>query len=114
MVGLILASFVCMPIAQSFHSEKENGFIEDTVDSLFMMNNNFILTVCSYLYVIFTGFYTILSVYQMRITSDVVGSILEGIRTLCIWVAQLIIFYRLRWANTHTLVKNERFGVGLS
>ena len=75
-----------------------------------MIANSNILIVFVILYVLVILFYNVTGMFVTNITSAVVRTILEGLRTLCIWVVQLIIFYSIRgtdYGNRHSSIGEE-------
>jgi len=87
---LIFTSFIFLPIFQ--HVELK-GFSENTLESLFMFFHNFHIlgTVILYAFVIMGLNFTAMMVTQQY--SAIHRTILEAVRTLCIWMTNLVIYY---------------------
>jgi len=94
--GTITTCLVFLPLTQNINSVEGNGVHEDTIDTLLMIKNNSTLLIFVTVYVIVILLYNVTGMFVTNITSAVVRTILEGLRTLCIWVVQLIIFYSIR------------------
>ncbi|EAY04084.1 hypothetical protein TVAG_203880 [Trichomonas vaginalis G3] len=93
MWGTIITCAVFLPITSLIHSPEGNGIHEDTIDTFKMIANNKMILVFVIFYVIVILLYNVTGMFVTNITSAVVRTILEGLRTLCIWVVQVIIFY---------------------
>ena len=97
--GTIFTLSIFLPITQFTTGPEGNGVHEDTIDTLVMIKNNPILLIFVILYVLVILLYNVTAMFVTNITSAVVRTILEGLRTLCIWIVQLILFYSLRNTN---------------
>eukprot|EP01105_Mastigella_eilhardi_P006766 TRINITY_DN18307_c0_g1_i1.p1 TRINITY_DN18307_c0_g1~~TRINITY_DN18307_c0_g1_i1.p1 ORF type:complete len:440 (+),score=143.87 TRINITY_DN18307_c0_g1_i1:84-1403(+) len=66
---------------------------EDTIDSFQMIFNDWslALTICAYAAAILC--YNMFGMLVTKVTGAVIRTILEGMRTLCIWVCDLFIYY---------------------
>lgn len=73
MWGTIFTVCVFLPITQFIVGKEENGVHEDTLDAFKIV------------YVLMCN--------VTNITSAIVRTILEDLRTLCIWVVKIILFY---------------------
>jgi drug/metabolite transporter (DMT)-like permease len=93
MWGFIICSSVCLPIVQFTHGEEGNGVHEDLLDTFAMLSNSSILLAFVILYALFILAYNIGGMLVINVFSAVHRTILEGFRTACIWIVQLIIFY---------------------
>lgn len=95
MWGTLFTLSIFWPITQCAfpNMEEGNGIHEDWIDSFKMIGNSTVLMVFVILYIIFILAYNVTGMFVTNITSAVVRTILEGLRTLCIWVVQLIIYY---------------------
>jgi hypothetical protein len=110
MWGTIITCSVFLPIIQNIGGEEGNGVHEDTIDTFYMIGDNPTLLVWCLLYVVFILLYNVTGMFVTNITSAVVRTILEGLRTLCIWFIQLIIFYAIRgtdYGNKHSTLGEE-------
>ncbi|OHT17065.1 hypothetical protein TRFO_41338 [Tritrichomonas foetus] len=110
--GTILTCSIFLPITQfAFKGMEEgNGVHEDTMDTFAMIGNSSILIVFVIFYVLVILVYNVMAMFVTNITSAVVRTILEGLRTLCIWIVQLIIFYAIRgkdYGNQHPELGEE-------
>lgn len=95
MWGTIIMCALFMPIVQHLPGQEGNGIHEDTIDTFKMMKNNKVLIAFVIFYILVILFYNVTGMFVTNITSAVVRTILEGLRTLCIWVVQLIIHYSI-------------------
>ena len=93
--GFVLCSSICIPAVQFLPGDEGNGIHEDLLDTFEMMKNSPILLAFVILYIFFILFYNVGGMLVINVFSAVHRTILEGLRTLCIWVAQLIIHYSL-------------------
>ncbi|KAH0792151.1 putative integral membrane protein [Histomonas meleagridis] len=95
MWGTIITICIFLPIIQFTGGTKDegNGVHEDTIDTFVMIGNSPTLIAFVILYVFFILLYNVTGMFVTNITSAVVRTILEGLRTLCVWFVQLIIFY---------------------
>lgn len=96
--GTIITMAVFLPIIQNIGSaaDEGNGVHEDSIDTLIMIGNSPVLLAFVIVYVIVILLYNVTGMFVTNITSAVVRTILEGLRTLCIWIVQLIIYYSIR------------------
>lgn len=110
-IGFILVSSICLPTAQHIKSEEGNGLYENSLDSFLMIFNDPIILILCFLYIILAGVYNFCSVYVMNLFSSAVNStIMEGMRTLLIWITEIALFYILRgsdYGNEHPSVGEE-------
>jgi hypothetical protein len=110
MWGTIITCSIFLPIIQNIGGEEGNGVHEDTIDTFHMIGSNPTLLIWCLLYVFFILLYNVTGMFVTNITSAVVRTILEGLRTLCIWFVQLIIFYAIRgttYGNQHSTLGEE-------
>lgn len=68
------------------------AFHENTIDSFKMMGNNHTLIWAILLYIFFILFYNLYGMMVTQTYSAVYRTILEAVRTLCIWITNLIIY----------------------
>ena len=93
--GFVLCTSIAMPIVQNIHSKEGNGVHEDIYDTFKMLETTPIILAFIILYVFFILCYNIGGMLVTNVFSAVYRTILEGLRTLCIWAVQLILFYSL-------------------
>lgn len=110
--GTIITCTLFLPIIQNMTGPEGNGIHEDTLDTFLMIKNNTTLIVFVIFYVLVILFYNVTGMFVTNITSAVVRTILEGLRTLCIWVVQLIIYYTTK--NTDYGHKHPDIGEALT
>jgi hypothetical protein len=91
--GTIIVIALVLPITQYVHGEEGNGIHEDTIDTLLMLGKQALILVFVIIYVLVILAYNVTGMFVTQISSAVVRTILEGLRTLCIWIVQLIIHY---------------------
>ena len=110
MWGTIITCTIFLPIIQNIGGEEGNGVHEDTLDTFQMIGDNPTLLAFCILYVFFILLYNVTGMFVTNITSAVVRTILEGLRTLCIWVVQIIICYSIKgtdYGNKHSTLGEE-------
>jgi drug/metabolite transporter (DMT)-like permease len=95
--GVIGTAFVFLPIIQHLGSlsPEGKGVHEDTIDTFMMMGNEPILIGLTFLYIFSILGLNVFGMILTEITNAVMRTIIESMRTLCIWVVQLIIHYAL-------------------
>jgi len=106
--GFILCTTICFPIVQNVKSQEGNGVHEDLFDTFECLKNDPLLLIFVCLYVLFILFYNVGGMLVTNVFSAVYRTILEGLRTLCIWSVQLILYYSLR--NTEYGKNNTSVG----
>ena len=96
--GTILTSMVFLPILQFTGDIKTegNGVHEDSIDTYYMIKNSPILMAFIGAGMLAVLVYNITGTFVTNMASAVVRTILEGFKTLCIWIAQLALYYSLR------------------
>lgn len=112
MWGMIITCILFIPTTQfAFTNMDEgNGVHEDTLDTFKMIGNSNVLIAFVIVYILVILAYNITAMYVTNITSAVMRTILEGLRTLCIWIVQLIIFYSIqgtKYGNEHPSLGEE-------
>ena len=60
-----------------------------------MLSNSSLLFWLNVIYALLILVFNIMGMFVINITSAVVRTILEGLRTLCIWIVQVIIYYSI-------------------
>ncbi|OHT05480.1 putative integral membrane protein [Tritrichomonas foetus] len=106
MWGCIITLAVAMPIVQfaASGSEEGNGIHEDTLDTLYMLVDQPILIGLSLVYIVVILFFNTTAMFVTNITNAVMRTIIESMRTLCIWIVQVILYYSLEgtdYGNHH-------------
>jgi hypothetical protein len=91
--GFVACSCVCLPAVQFLPGTEGNGIHEDVVDTFRMLGNSAMILLFAILYAFFILGYNIGGMLVINVFSAVHRTILEGLRTLCIWIAQIIIHY---------------------
>jgi drug/metabolite transporter (DMT)-like permease len=96
--GTLLNAGVVLPAAQWLFAsgEEGNGIREDTGDTLRLLGNDGALIALSVLYIFFILGLNTFAMLVTNITNAVMRTITESLRTACIWVAQLILFYSIQ------------------
>jgi len=94
--GTLITLSIFLPITHNIKGPEGNGVHEDTFDTLRMIKNNSTILIFVIIYVFVILAYNVTGMFVTNITSAVVRTILEGLRTLCIWVVQLFLFYYLK------------------
>ena len=110
MWGTIITCTIFLPIIQNIGGEEGNGVHEDTLDTFIMIGDNPTLLGFTILYIIVILLYNVTGMFVTNITSAVVRTILEGLRTLCIWIVQIIICYSIKgtdYGNKHSSLGEE-------
>jgi hypothetical protein len=97
--GFCVCSFVLMPIVQFLPGTEGNGIHEDVVDTFDMIGKNTLILVFVILYACFILGYNIGGMLVINVFSAVHRTILEGLRSLCIWVTEIILFYALQGSS---------------
>ncbi|OHS93859.1 hypothetical protein TRFO_02393 [Tritrichomonas foetus] len=97
MWGALISGGIFMPIAQfAFpNMEEGNGIHEDTWDSLLMCKENPMLILFSIMYLLVNLGKNLMGMFVIKVTSAVMRTILEGLRTLFIWIFNLIMYYSM-------------------
>ena len=98
MWGTIITCCVFLPVTQFIGnvSDEGNGIHEDTLDTFVMIKNSPVLIGFVIFYVLVILFYNVTGMFVTKYTSAVLRTILEGLRTLCIWIVQVIIYYIIK------------------
>ncbi|KAJ5068512.1 s-cell enriched with leucine-rich repeat-containing protein slra-related [Anaeramoeba ignava] len=103
--GFMVTSIICLPIVSVLPGNDGDGIRENTKDSFIMMGNSNGLTglIIGYIFVIL--FYNIFGMLVTFTFTAVIRTILEALRTLCVWIVDLIIYYKIsvyygeKWTN---------------
>jgi drug/metabolite transporter (DMT)-like permease len=91
--GFAIGSGICLPAVQFIRGKEGNGVHEDTIDTFDMIANSRTILILVLLYAVFILGYKIGGMVVVGVFSAVYRTIIEGIRTLCIWMVQLGIHY---------------------
>jgi hypothetical protein len=96
--GLVTTIAVFLPICQHIGNVKDegNGVHEDSLDTLAMLRKMPMLIGLSVAYVIAILGLNVCGMLVTEITNAVMRTIIESMRTMCVWVVQLILFYALK------------------
>jgi hypothetical protein len=108
--GTIVTIIVFLPMTQFIGGQEGNGIHEDTLDTFLMLGHDPVLLVFVIFYVLVILAYNVTGMFVTNITSAVVRTILEALRTLCIWLVQLIMHYAsvgTTWGNHHPDIGEE-------
>eukprot|EP01155_Anaeramoeba_flamelloides_P030161 Anaeramoba_flamelloidesa86208_352.p1 GENE.a86208_352~~a86208_352.p1 ORF type:complete len:386 (-),score=60.24 a86208_352:240-1397(-) len=101
--GSIFTIGIFLPIVGNTPKRWGSGFYEDTIDSLIMLGNGDLLGLnIAYIFAIL--FYNMFGMFVTNTFTAVHRTILEAVRTFCIWVTDLIIHYGI------TTNKGEKWG----
>lgn len=93
--GWVLCTSICFPIVQFTNSQEGNGVHEDLIDTFAMLKSSPIILAFIILYIFFILLYNIGGMLVTNVFSAVHRTILEGLRTLCIWAVQLVLYYTM-------------------
>jgi drug/metabolite transporter (DMT)-like permease len=95
--GTIITGGLVLPAAQWLFKSKEegNGISEDTGDTFKRLGSDPVLIVLSILYIFFILGLNTFAMLVTNITNAVMRTITESLRTACIWIAQLVLFYSI-------------------
>ncbi|KAJ6252453.1 solute carrier family 35 member f6 [Anaeramoeba flamelloides] len=102
--GSIFTIGIFLPIVGNTPRHWGSGFYEDTIDSLIMLGNGDLLGLyIAYVFAIL--FYNMFGMFVTNTFTAVHRTILEEVRTFCIWITDLIIHYGItrnkgeKWDN---------------
>ncbi|KAJ3427161.1 hypothetical protein M0812_26741 [Anaeramoeba flamelloides] len=102
--GSLFTIGIFLPIVGNTPKRWGSGFYEDTIDSLIMLGNGDLLGLnIAYIFAIL--FYNMFGMFVTNTFTAVHRTILEAVRTFCIWVTDLIIHYGIstskgeKWGN---------------
>ncbi|KAJ3446331.1 hypothetical protein M0813_08031 [Anaeramoeba flamelloides] len=89
--GLLLCVVISAPIA--YYVPKKSGFKEDSIDTFVMLGNSgFLIGICC-VYIVVILLYNYTGMVITDFSSALLRNILDGLRTLFIWVTLIIIYY---------------------
>lgn len=87
------------------------AFYEDTIDSFIMIKNSRALLNMVIIYILCILFYNMFGMMVTQTFSAVYRTIMEAVRTLCIWIVNIIIYYfdpkhgeKIEWASLVELI----------
>lgn len=89
--GFTVCTFIFLPILYAFRDV--DGFGEDTFDTFDMLAGNKTLIIICVVYLVAILIFNQTGMIITLQYSAVFRTILEGIRTLCIWISDIFIFY---------------------
>jgi hypothetical protein len=112
--GAVITWAVFIPIVGATSGAEGNGVHEDTKDTFIMMGNNPVIIVLVLVYVCVILAYNVTAMMVTQIASAVIRTIMEALRTLCIWIAEIILFYALKWSNSEYGKKHPDLGEELT
>jgi len=90
--GLILTTCVCLPV---FQHVQWHGFSENSFETFYMLTHNTTILLTVMLYVVVILLYNATAMMVTQQFTAVHRTILEAMRTLCIWVVNLFIYYEV-------------------
>ncbi|KAJ5068511.1 hypothetical protein M0811_02444 [Anaeramoeba ignava] len=91
--GFMVTTILCLPIVSVLPGSDGDGVHENTKDSFIMMGNSGALTGLVIAYVLAILGYNMFGMFVTFTFTAVIRTILEAMRTLCIWIVDLIIYY---------------------
>jgi hypothetical protein len=97
--GIIGTACIFLPALQFRGGEAGNGVHEDTWDTLLLIKNNPTQLVWLILVLVSILGLNLFGMLITEFTNAVMRTIIESMRTLCIWVVEIIIYYSIRNLN---------------
>ena len=89
----------------------EQMFHEDTIDTFYMLGNSTVLLVLIIFYILAILFYNLFGMMVTQTYSAVYRTIMEAVRTMCIWIVNIIIYFfdhshgeKITWASLVELI----------
>ena len=86
-------------------------FHEDTIDTFYMLGNSTVLLVLIIFYILAILFYNLFGMMVTQTYSAVYRTIMEAVRTMCIWIVNIIIYFfdhshgeKITWASLVELI----------
>lgn len=95
MWGTIYTSFIFLPIMQHLPGKEGIGLHEDTLDTFAMIGDNPTILGFIIFKIIDILLYNITAMMTTKVTSAVVRTIMDALRTLVTWVVMLIVYYSM-------------------
>jgi hypothetical protein len=110
--GLIGTAFIFIPILQNVGTvnDEGNGVHEDTIDTFLMLGSEPLLIGLTLLYILAILGLNTFGMILCEITNAVMRTIIEAMRTLCVWVVQILFHYafsRTEWGRKHPEIGEE-------
>jgi drug/metabolite transporter (DMT)-like permease len=104
--GVIATIGIFLPICQNIGSvsDEGNGVHEDSLDTLIMLRNSPGLIGMTVAYVFAILGLNVCGMLVTEITNAVMRTIIESMRTMCVWIVQLILYAALKktdYGNAH-------------
>jgi len=107
MVGvwcLVYSLVFFLPVAQMLPGEEGNGLREDSIDTLYMIWNSNTIKLFLLLCFVVILVYNLAMRVLIKITQATTVQVLGGMRSLCVWVAALLMYfvypqYGEQWRN---------------
>jgi hypothetical protein len=91
--GSILTCAFFLPATYYIGGTEGSGIHEDTLDTFEMLKNNSTIILFVIIYVLVILCYNVTGMFVTAMFSAVVRTILEGVRTMCIWFVQVILHF---------------------
>lgn len=104
--GSLLTSAVFLPVMQHIPGEEGMGLHEDTLDTFEMIRNNKLIMGFVIFKVLVVLLFNITGMMTTKVTTGVIRTILEGMRTLCTWIVSLIMYYAMVGTDYHNAHPN--------
>jgi hypothetical protein len=110
--GMLGTAFIFLPICQNLGSvgNEGNGVHEDTIDTFLMLGSEPLLIGLTILYILAILGLNTFGMILCEFTNAVMRTIIEAMRTLCVWVVQLIFHYtfsKSEWGRRHPEIGEE-------
>jgi hypothetical protein len=93
--GTVLTWSIFIPTVNAIPGEEVGGIHEDIKDTFVMMGNSGMIIAFVVIYVFVILFYNVTAMMVTQQSTAVIRTITEALRTLCIWVVEIILHYGL-------------------
>lgn len=90
--GTIITCGIMWPLCMVIPGN-DNGHLEDIKDTFYMFMDNWLIPLFSAIYLVCILFLNWSGMVVTQETSSVIRTIFEAIRTACIWIVDLMIYY---------------------
>jgi len=90
--GTFLTAFVVLPIIQQIPGV-DVGSYENTVDTLVMIKNSWLLCVSLSIYTLSIAFFNFFGMKITKVLTSVHRTFVDAVRTVCVWGVSLILYY---------------------
>jgi len=90
--GTFLTAFVALPIIQHISGSDVSSY-ENTLDTLVMIKNSWLLCVSLSIYTISIAFFNYFGMKITKVLTSVHRTFIDAIRTVCVWAISLILYY---------------------